>query len=94
MSDISNKESLIIDEITAFAEQMHKKNQHRKKTCLLCMIFIPLVFMVLMFTMSTAKVVYLLLWVISLFIFCTYLIVVDYIDDKITRRLDDLKKNF
>lgn len=81
---------VILEEITAFAEGMHVKNQHKKKICLRCMMIIPLVFMVLMFTMDTAKVVYLLLWVISLFIFCAYLIVIDYIDDKLTRKLNDL----
>ena len=76
---------VVIAEITAFAENMHAKNQHKKKVCLRCMIF-----MVLMFTMDTAKVVYLLLWVISLFIFCAYLIVIDYIDDKLARKLNEL----
>lgn len=81
---------VVLAEITAFAENMHIKNQHKKKVCLRCMMIIPLVFMVLMFTMDTAKVVYLLLWVISLFIFCAYLIVIDYIDDKLARKLNDL----
>lgn len=81
---------VVLAEITAFAENMHTKNQHKKKICLRCMMIIPLVFMVLMFTMDTAKVVYLLLWVISLFIFCAYLIVIDYIDDKLARKLNDL----
>lgn len=81
---------VVLAEITAFAENVHTKNQHKKKVCLRCMMIIPLVFMVLMFTMDTAKVVYLLLWVISLFIFCAYLIVIDYIDDKLARKLNDL----
>ncbi len=81
---------VVLAEITAFAENMHTKNQHKKKICLRCMMIIPLVFMVLMFTMYTAKVVYLLLWVISLFIFCAYLIIIDYIDDKLARKLNDL----
>ena len=81
---------VVIAEITAFAENMHAKNQHKKKVCLRCMMIIPLVFMVLMFTMDTAKVVYLLLWVISLFIFCAYLIVIDSIDDKLARKLNEL----
>lgn len=81
---------VVLAEITAFAENMHTKNQHKKKVCLRCMMIIPLVFMVLMFTMDTAKVVYLLLWVISLFIFCAYLIIIDYIDDKLARKLNDL----
>mgnify|MGYP007092384998 FL=1 len=81
---------VVLAEITAFAENMHTKNQHKKKICLRCMMIIPLLFMVLMFTMDTAKVVYLLLWVISLFIFCAYLIIIDYIDDKLARKLNDL----
>lgn len=81
---------VVLAEITAFAENMHTKNQHKKKICLRCMMIIPLVLMVLMFTMDTAKVVYLLLWVISLFIFCAYLIIIDYIDDKLARKLNDL----
>lgn len=81
---------VVLAEITAFAENMHTKNQHKKKICLRCMMIIPLVFMVLMFTMDTAKVVYLLLWVISLFIFCAYLIIIDYIDDKLARKLNEL----
>ena len=81
---------VVLAEITAFAENMHTKNQHKKKICLRCMMIIPLVFMVLMFTMDTAKVVYLLLWVISLFIFCAYLIIIDYIDDKLARKLNNL----
>lgn len=81
---------VVLAEITAFAENMHTKNQHKKKICLRCMMIIPLVFMVLMFTMDTAKVVYLLLWVISLFIFCAYLIIIDYIDDKLARKLNGL----
>lgn len=81
---------VVLAEITAFAENMHAKNLHKKKVCLRCMMIIPLVFMVLMFTMDTAKVVYLLLWVISLFIFCAYLIVIDYIDDKLARKLNEL----
>ena len=81
---------VVLAEIAAFGENMHTKNQHKKKICLRCMMIIPLVFMVLMFTMDTAKVVYLLLWVISLFIFCAYLIIIDYIDDKLARKLNDL----
>ena len=34
---------VVIAEITAFAENMHAKNQHKKKVCLRCMMIIPLV---------------------------------------------------
>ena len=51
---------VVIAEITAFAENMHAKNQHKKKVCLRCMMIIPIVLMVLMITIDKAKVDYLL----------------------------------
>ena len=33
---------VVLAEITAFAENMHAKNQHKKKVCLRCMMIIPL----------------------------------------------------
>lgn len=46
-------------------------------------------FLLLMFIMDTGKVVYLLLWVISLFVMCTYLLVVAYIDDRLQTRMKE-----
>lgn len=80
----------VMGSLKKHGELMHEKNKHRIKSCLWCMAIIPLFFLALMFTMETAKVVYLLLWVISLFIFCTYLVVVDYIDDKLKNNLANL----
>lgn len=77
-------------EIKLFSEQMHERNQKRIKNGLICMAVVPLFFLLLMFIMETAKVVYLLLWVISLFIMCTYLLLVAYIDDRLQSKMKEL----
>lgn len=88
------RKNLSLEEVQAqlaeFGNNLHEKNKKRIHAGLWCIAVIPLVFMILMFSMDTAKVVYLLLWVISLFVLCTYLVVVDYIDDRLQRRLDEL----
>lgn len=52
----------------------------------LSIIIIPLIFLILMFSLES-KIVYLALWIISLIILAVYLICVEYIHDKITRQL-------
>jgi Fe2+ transport system protein B len=78
------------EQLADFGNNLHEKNRRRIRGGLWCIAIVPLIFMVLMFSMDTAKVVYLLLWVISLFVLCTYLVVVEYIDDRLQRRLDEL----
>lgn len=77
-------------EIKLFSEEIHAKNQKRIKNGLLCIAIVPLFFLLLMFIMDTAKVVYLLLWVLSLFVMCTYLLVVAYIDDRMQIKIKEL----
>lgn len=77
-------------EIKLFSEEIHVRNQRRIKNGLICIAIVPLFFLFLMFIMDTAKVVYLLLWVISLFAICTYLLVVAYIDDRLQTKMKEL----
>jgi Flp pilus assembly protein TadB len=91
---MSRKKNIDLDkvqeEIKKFSEEMHEKNQKRIKNGLLCIAIVPFIFLLLMFIMDTAKVVYLLFWVISLFVMCTYLLVVAYIDDRLQSKMKEL----
>lgn len=57
---------------------------------MICMIVIPLIFLMLMFTMNSSKIVYLVFWIISLFALCTYLIAVEYMDYNLQERMKEL----
>lgn len=53
---------------------------------ILGMIIIPLVFLILMFSLES-KLVFLILWIVSLIGLAVYLIVVEYLHDKMQRQL-------
>jgi hypothetical protein len=86
MSNEEKNENINIDvdeimkQITDFSEKLHMKNRQRIKNGIICMLVIPLIFLIVLFAADSSKVVYLLLWVISLFIIAIYLITVAYID--------------
>ena len=52
-------------------------------------ILLPLVFLVLSFAISSAKLVFLILWIISLFGIAGYLIYVEYSDYKMMQKLKE-----
>ena len=53
----------------------------------ICMMVIPLVLLILMFSLES-RLVFLILWIISLIVICGYLIIVEYIHDKMHRQLE------
>ena len=48
---------------------------------------IPLLLLILMFSLES-RLVFLILWIISLIAICSYLIIVEYIHDKMHRQLE------
>lgn len=51
-----------------------------------CMLIIPLIFLILMFSLNS-KLVFLILWIVSLVILCLYLICLEYFHDKMEKQL-------
>lgn len=77
-------------QIQEFSHTLHERNQKRIKAGLWCIAIIPMIFLVLLLHMNSSKVVYLLLWVISLFLISAYLVTVAYIDDQMQKKLKQL----
>ncbi len=84
------EEQLIFDKMLDYYTQSHRKNKKRIRVGMVCMIVIPLIFLMLMFTMNSSKIVYLVFWIISLFALCTYLIAVEYMDYNLQERMKEL----
>ena len=76
--------------LVAYYAAIHEKNRNRIKTGMICMFVIPVVFLILLFTMQSSKIVYLVLWIASLFILCGYLIAVEYSDYSLQEKLEAL----
>lgn len=75
------------EKIAEYYTSEHQKSQQKIKYGILCMIAIPLVFLILMFTMKSSKLVYLVLWIAALFIISAYLISVEYRDYTMQKQL-------
>lgn len=76
--------------LVAYYAAIHEKNRKRIKTGMICMFVIPVVFLILLFMMQSSKIVYLVLWIASLFILCGYLIAVEYSDYSLQEKLEAL----
>lgn len=84
------EEQLIFNKMLNYYTQSHRKNKKRIRVGMVCMLVIPLIFLMLMFTMNSSKIVYLVFWIISLFALCTYLIAVEYMDYNLQERMKEL----
>ena len=84
------EEQLIFNKMLEYYTESHRKNKKRIRVGMICMIVIPLIFLMLMFTMNSSKIVYLVFWIISLFTLCTYLIAVEYMDYNLQERMKEL----
>ena len=59
--------------------QFHSGNQRRIRKGMLSQLLVPLVFLVLLFLSEGSRVIFLLLWIVSMFGIAAYLIAVEYI---------------
>lgn len=78
------------EKIMDYENRIHEQNQQRIKIGIRLVIIIPLIFLTVMFKLDSNKVVFLVLWIASLFGISLYLIVVEYMDYKMQEKLKEL----
>ena len=76
--------------ILEYQKEQHRKNQKKILWGIRLVILIPLVFLTLMFSRESSKVVFLVLWIVSLFTISAYLIYVEYMDYTLQERMAEL----
>lgn len=91
LEKLENLYEMVMD----FEEKSHEKNQKRIKIGLRCLYIIPAIFLFLLMVMKSSKIIFLALWIVSLFILAVYLIVVEYMDYNLQNHINKLegKKN-
>lgn len=91
LEKLENLYEMVMD----FEKKSHEKNQKRIKIGLRCLYIIPAIFLFLLMVMKSSKIIFLALWIISLFILAVYLIVVEYMDYNLQNHINKLegKKN-
>ena len=77
--------------VIEYEKEAHRKNQKRIAVGLKLIIIIPLIFLALLFFSGSSKVIFLILWIVSLFILAAYLITVEYMDYNLMERMAKLR---
>ena len=87
---VNEKNSDIYGELVDFQDKLHAQNLKRIHIGLLCVLIIPMIFLALMFITDSNKVIWLILWIVSLFAISSYLIVVEYGDYNLQHRINSI----
>ncbi len=79
------------DKLVGYEKTIHEQNQKRIKIGLRCIYIIPLFFLVLlMIFKDSSKIIFLVLWIVSLFAIAVYLIGVEYVDYKLQEKMNEI----
>ncbi len=73
-----------------YQNSIHERNQKRIKIGLRCIYIIPAIFLFLLFLTDSSKIVFLVLWIASLFGIAIYLICVEYYDYNLQEKMNEI----
>lgn len=66
-------------------EEMHRNNVRRTSAALKSLLIIPTIFLILLFLTHSNKTIFLVLWIVSMFIIASVLILIEYQDYKLQK---------
>lgn len=81
----------IMEKVLEFRDNAHANNVRKIKSGIKCIFTVPACFLILLFFTGSSKIIFLVLWIASLFIIAAYLIHVEYSDYKIQEMVNSLQ---
>lgn len=87
----STEPSDITSQVLAFRDNAHAENVKKLKAGIKCIFTVPACFLILLFLTGSSKIIFLVLWIASLFIIAAYLIHVEYSDYKIQEMVNSIQ---
>ena len=84
------EKEIFYEKFLELQQQIHQKNQKKIRVGLKVNIILPLVFLIISFISNRSKLVFLVLWIVSLFGIAFYLLYVEYMDFKLQEPLMEL----
>ncbi len=84
------EKEIFYEKFLELQQQIHQKNQKKIRVGLKVNIILPLVFLIISFISNRSKLVFLVLWIVSLFGIAFYLLYVEYMDFKLQEQLMEL----
>ncbi|MCR5144401.1 MAG: hypothetical protein K6B67_03735 [Lachnospiraceae bacterium] len=79
----------LLNKFMNYEQETHRQNQKKIKVGIKVNIILPLIFLILSFAISSGKLLFLIMWIISLFGIAFYLIYVEYSDYKMMERMKE-----
>ena len=76
-----------------YERQQHESNQKKIKVGIRLLWIIPLIFLALLFITDSSKLIFLVLWIVSLFVLAVYLIMVEYADYNLQEKMNEINGN-
>ena len=87
---MGKEKEIVYEKFLELQQQAHQKNQKKIRVGMKINIILPLFFLALSFITNRSKLVFLLLWIISLFGIAFYLLYIEYMDFKLQEQLMEL----
>lgn len=87
MYDEEEKYSILYQQLIFEMMGFHRSNQARLRKGLRSLLIVPLIFMILLFLTEGSRVIFLTLWIVSMFCIAAYLIAIEYMDNEMQKRL-------
>ena len=87
---MGKEKEIVYEKFLELQQQAHQKNQKKIHVGMKINIILPLFFLALSFITNRSKLVFLLLWIISLFGIAFYLLYIEYMDFKLQEQLMEL----
>ena len=87
----STEPSDIKSRVLAFRDNAHAENVKKLKAGIKCIFTVPACFLILLFLTGSSKIIFLVLWIASLFIIAAYLIHVEYSDYKVQEMVNSFQ---
>ena len=81
----------IMEKVLEFRDNARADNVRKIKAGIKCIFTVPACFLILLFFTGSSKIIFLVLWIASLFIIAAYLIHVEYSDYKIQEMVNSLQ---
>lgn len=88
-----NRYEKLYTQLLTYVEQIHQRNKRRIRCGLISLIALPVLLIVLLLMTGSSKVVFLIIWIIAMFIVAAYLISVEYLDDRIQKKLVEVSES-
>ena len=87
---MGKEKEIVYEKFLELQQQVHLKNQKKIRVGLKVNILLPLVFLIISFVSDRSKLVFLVLWIVSLFGIAFHLLYVEYMDFKLQEQLMEL----